>query len=131
MTEATLDLTGRWHGIFNYPDGSPPNEFDAELREATGLITGETREPSDGIDDVAREQCAFLEGTRSGHAVRFVKRYDELHRDAVYYDGTLDDDAKEIAGRWTIQGVWSGTFLMIRPTAHVIADERVAEAPVG
>ena len=130
MSDAALDLTGHWRGVFNYPDGSPPNEFDAELRDVGGVITGETCEPSDGIDDIASDQRAFVEGARTGPAVRFVKRYDELHRDPVHYDGTVDAEATEIAGTWTIQGVWSGSFLMVRPAAQAVAEELQVEAPV-
>lgn len=130
MSDAAPDLTGDWHGIFNYPDGSPPNAFEATLRDVGGVITGETCEPSDGIDDIAAEQRAFIEGARSGHAVRFVKRYDELHRDPVYYAGILNAEATEISGTWTIQGVWSGSFIMIRPAGQAVAEELRVEAPV-
>jgi len=33
----------------------------------------------------------------------------------VGYAGALNEDATEIQGRWSIPGVWSGKFLMIRP----------------
>ena len=130
MSDAGLDLTGHWHGIFNYPDGSPPTEFEAELREIGGIVTGETTEPSDGIEDIAADQCAFIEGRRAGHAVTFVKRYDEMHRDPVHYDGTISDEGTEVSGRWTIAGEWSGTFLMIRPARQEAEAEQEIAAPV-
>ena len=107
MSDAAPDMTGRWTGIFNYLDGAASTAFEAELRDVGGAITGETCEPSDGVGDIDPDQRAFVEGTRSGHAVTFVKRYDELHRDPVAYDGVVDPEGTEIAGTWTIPGVWS------------------------
>lgn len=130
MTDAAADLSGQWHGIFNYPGGAPPNAFEAELREAGGIITGETRERSDDPRDTGHEQSAFIEGRRSGHAVDFVKRYDAMHRDHVVYTGSISDDGTEIAGRWTIAGAWSGSFLMVRPARQEAEVTRKAAAPV-
>ena len=135
MSDAARNLTGDWHGIFNYPHDWPSNSFEAVLRERGGILTGETREPSDGIDDIAPEQTAFLEGTRSGSHVRFVKRYDEIHRDVVHYDGEVNGDATEITGHWTITGAGSGSFIMVRPRANeaeqVMEDVVTLERGVG
>lgn len=129
MSEARLDVTGEWTGIFNYPDPHPPNGFEAVLREVAGTITGETREVSDSAEDVDKIQCAMLDGTRSGHAVTFTKHYDEMHRAAnpVRYDGVLSDEGDEITGRWTIPGHWAGTFMMVRAGGRADAVEREAE----
>ena len=110
-----LDVTGAWEGIFNYPRGLPPGGFRAELRDASGAITGETEERGDA-DQAGLTLHALIVGTRSGTAVAFTKRYDALARaaDPVHYEGTLSPDGDEITGRWTIPGSWSGSFIMVR-----------------
>lgn len=122
-----LDVSGSWRGIFNYPQALPPNSFEAELREAGGIVTGETREVGDGEDEGETILHAYLDGRRSGTGISFVKRYDLLRRAAnpVHYDGTLSPEGDEITGRWTIAGNWSGTFLMVRSSRR--AEEAVRE----
>ena len=64
-------------------------------------------------------------GTRHARAVSFRKTYDGTvpgYR-AVDYAGTLNDEATEIEGRWTILGVWSGKFMMIRPSRTEATEE--------
>ncbi len=120
------DLTGQWEGIFNYPRGMAPNGFAATLVEHSGAITGETHERSDAGHDHSDELVAVVEGERIGSAVRFTKRYDELARAhyAVRYDGTLSPEGDEITGEWTIPGVWSGSFIMVREIGRSVEEER-------
>lgn len=110
------DLTGRWDGIFNYPRALPPTGFVAMLAEQAGTLTGEVEEVGDYGADRGVPLAALVEGERIGSAVRFTKRYDDLARAhyAVRYDGTLSAENDEITGEWTIAGVWSGTFIMVR-----------------
>ena len=111
---ARHDLSGRWRGFFNYPNLLPATEFEAELRDVSGLVTGLTTEPHhDGSGAVLH---AVLEGSREGSLVRFRKTYDDLddYRDTVRYEGRIDSGGDEISGEWNIPGVWSGSFLMIR-----------------
>ncbi|WP_419809339.1 hypothetical protein [Sphingomonas sp.] len=121
------DLSGEWRGIFNYPRGNPPTAFTAFLNDADGALSGHTVEPNlHGGSAIA----ARLDGRRSGTAVTFVKLYEDndVAYDTVAYDGSVDPDGREIAGRWTIAGVWSGTFIMVREReADVGAVSRVAE----
>ena len=67
--------------------------------------------------DALAPSSSTLAGTRSDSAVTLRKTYDGKlpHYHAVDYVGTLNADATEVEGRWTISGMWSGTFLMIRP----------------
>ncbi len=128
---SSRDVTGRWEGIFNYPRGMAPNGFAAELVEQAGAITGETHERSDEGASRGETLVAIVEGERVGSAVRFTKRYDELARAhyAVRYDGTLSPEGDEITGEWTIPGVWSGSFIMVRergrdePVEEVVGEE--------
>ncbi len=107
------DLSGQWTGIFNYPRGLPSTGFTATLRDEAGLLSGETVEPR---YDGAATLHAIIDGRRDGETVRFAKSYDgaDGEYDIVRYDGTVDDAGLEIAGRWDIPGIWSGTFIMIR-----------------
>lgn len=106
------DVTGRWEGIFNYPRTMPPNGFVAMLVEQAGTISGEIEETSDG----GAVLTATVYGERTGSSVRFGKRYADPARAhyAVDYVGTLSPEGDEIVGEWTIPGVWSGSFIMVR-----------------
>jgi hypothetical protein len=122
------DLSGGWDGIYNYPHTAPPTAFTATLRDAAGVIVGETTEP----DDRGGTRHALLDGARQGSAVHFVKSYDDQNRDygSVRYSGTVNGEGTEITGRWDIPGAWSGTFIMVRhageaETAAIRAAETV------
>ena len=120
------DLTGRWDGIFNYPRELPPNGFVAVLVEHGGALTGEVEEVSDHGADRGGQIAAVIEGERIGAQVRFTKRYDDLRRAhyAVRYDGTVAADGDEITGEWTIPGVWSGSFIMVRAAGREVEVEQ-------
>jgi len=120
------DLSGVWHGIFNYPHSLPPMEFVATLIEHHGALSGETEETDSG----GHRLTALLNGHRAGSSVSFVKTYDDRHTHAVHYAGTLDPEATEIAGTWRIPGSWSGTFVMVRPADKTEEVERKAAEPV-
>lgn len=122
----SVDLSGEWIGIYNYPHSAPPNEFQASLRDHDGLVTGETSEPSPKGGTLH----AVIEGRREGGRLHFTKIYDDLtfSTDPVQYDGRIDPGGDEIEGKWTIPGIWSGTFLMVRGAgAGETVAERIAE----
>ena len=129
-----LDLTGSWDGVFNYPRGLPPNGFRAALREHGGAVDGETHERSEQGADRGRTITALLTGSRTGTSVHLTKRYDSLHRThyAVVYEGRLSADGDEITGRWSIPGIWEGTFLMVRQARKAATTaRRVSETVDG
>jgi hypothetical protein len=105
------NLTGVWQGIYSYPNSNPPVSFVATLIETASMLSGTTHEGEGG-----GTLFATLVGGRHGSVVSFVKTYDGTNPDyrRVDYEGRLSGDATEIDGRWTIPGVWSGKFLMIR-----------------
>lgn len=119
------DLSGEWDGVFNYPHGLPPTGFRATLRDQAGALTGETVEEGDA-EEHGTTLIALIEGHRDGAAVAFTKRYDTLGRAyyVVGYDGKVASDGEEISGRWTIPGVWSDTFLMVRSAAALATAAR-------
>ena len=123
---ATDDLSGRWLGIFNYPDNGGAVGFTADIVDGGGRLGGEIHE-TDAIDD-GRPLVARIDGHRSGAAVEFTKFYDEADPggyDLVAYRGTVSGDGNEIAGEWSIPGIWSGSFIMTRPAAEAV-EEQVA-----
>ncbi len=114
--DRSSDLGGHWHGFYNMPDSGPPTPFEAELRDTGGLLSGETSEEGDTPDCYGMILRGVIDGHRSGARVSFTKRYDYLPRAdyAILYEGNLAPGGDEIEGRWTIPGVWSGSFLMVR-----------------
>jgi len=119
------NLTGVWQGLYTYPDGESVS-FVATLIDSGGALSGSTHEPCTDPAAPSGTLYATLAGNRGGSAVTFRKTYDgDLRRyRAVDYAGTLSAEATEVEGRWTIPGVWSGTFLMIRPARKEESVER-------
>jgi hypothetical protein len=126
--QANLDLSGRWTGIFNYPEFHPPNDFEAVLTDLEGAITGTISERDDDPHGSGGTLWSVVEGRRQGSAVTFTKMYEdvELMPEAIFYSGTIQPDGNEISGRWEIPGAWSGTFLMIRESGVAEAAEMEA-----
>ena len=121
------DLTGVWNGLYSYADGRSVS-FVATLIEHGSALTGSIHEPC--IFGRARMLYATLVGSRQGSAVAFRKTYDGrvLGYHVVDYAGTLNAEATEIEGRWTIAGAGSGKFLMIRPSRAAASAERAVTA---
>jgi hypothetical protein len=130
MEEASL--TGVWDGLYNWPDSRPRTPFTAVLIDTGGALSGSVHEVSLSGPLEGRELTAMISGARSGSSVRFTKTYDAkpVRLRPVIYDGQVNADLTEIEGLWTIPGLWSGMFLMIRPrrTAETAkAGERLTE----
>ena len=122
------NLTGVWNGLYTYPSGRLTS-FVATLIDSGGSLSGTTHEP--GL--LGGTLYASVVGSRSESAVGFTKTYDRpglLHRKPIIYEGTLNGDATEIEGRWTIQKVWSGKFMMVRSGGQAAKVERKAVEPV-
>ena len=134
-SESEHDLSGHWHGFYNMPVDEPPTPFEADILDTGGLLSGEISEDGDTPDCYGMTLHAVIHGQRSGTRVSFTKRYDYLQRAhyAIDYEGTLASDGDEIEGTWTIPGVWSGTFLMVRARREEAAEERRAaeRIPLG
>ena len=107
-------LTGVWQGVYSYPMGRlAAVAFTATLIEAGSSLSGSVH-----------EQCTMsgatllfsVSGSRHSTAVAFAKTYlgTGRHYGTILYEGTVNDDATEIEGRWTIPRDWSGRFLMTR-----------------
>jgi hypothetical protein len=110
-------LTGVWQGIYDYPRGAgPTTPFTATLIEAGQSLSGSVHEQCLMHGSPNQTLFATLLGARRDSAVSFVKTYDGSNPayTTVVYDGTLNEEATEIEGRWTVPRNWSGKFLMIR-----------------
>jgi hypothetical protein len=114
-------LTGVWQGLYSYANGGSIG-FVATLIEAGAAVSGSTHETAAQQGGSQAVLYALIDGARSGQRVFFVKTYDGSGgwQHSVHYDGTLNGDASEIEGRWTIPGAIAGRFLMVR-------SERLAE----
>jgi hypothetical protein len=116
-SRSSRSLTGVWQGIYDYPRGAgPTTPFTATLIEAGQSLSGSVHEQCLMHGSPNQTLFATLLGARRGSAVSFVKTYDGSNPayTTVVYEGTLNEDATEIEGRWTVPRNWSGKFLMIR-----------------
>jgi hypothetical protein len=115
-----VDLTGVWDGLFTHP-GHEQVSFTATLIDTGTTLSGSTHEKCMMPACPRRTHNALLDGSRSGSSLSFTKTYDPpgFGYDIVLYEGTLNADATEIDGRWSIPRDLSGKFLMIRSGASV------------
>ena len=132
MADHDLNLSGMWKGIFHYPYRFPPNQFDAELRDFEGHLSGETIETDNVGRSKGQRLVALIEGSRDGNDISFTKQYDDLNRmpSPVHYHGKLSQDGTEISGMWSVAGSWSGSFLMIRSASQRAQQRRMVAETV-
>ena len=112
------NITGVWQGFYSYAD-SANSAFTATLLDSGAHVTGTIHEPDHFGDSDDGMLFAQVAGARNGSGVAFTKTYDGTGGwdHDVTYEGTLNADATEIEGRWTIAGDSAGRFLMIRSGA--------------
>lgn len=124
--EGSRSLTGVWQGLFTYPNEQEPGCFTATLLETGPFLTGSTHEDGRHHDGAQGPLFALIDGEREETMVYFDKTYDGTGGwdHLVRYQGLLSADWTEIEGRWTVPGVWSGKFLMIRSGAKSLAKAR-------
>lgn len=124
--EGARSLTGVWHGLFTYPYEHEPGSFTATLLETGPFLTGSTHEDGLHRDGARGPLFGMIDGEREEAMVYFDKTYDGTGGwdHLVRYQGLLSADWTEIEGRWTVPGVWSGKFLMIRSGARSLARAR-------
>jgi len=126
------NLTGVWHGLYTYPQINKSVSFVATLIESGSSVSGSTHEPCEPGIAASGTLFAAIVGSRLDSAVAFVKTYESASPlyDQVEYDGRLSADGTEIAGRWIIRRVWSGSFLMIRSNGQAAERTRRVAARV-
>lgn len=112
MTGDGRDVSGVWFGRWSSEDPFiHPNSFIAVLEEMGGAVDGSVSETDPEGSEHLR---ATISGGRSGAQIHWIKRYDGGRLShAVYYAGTVNEDATEISGGWRLEH-WSGGFAMRR-----------------
>ncbi|GAL96696.1 hypothetical protein AA0312_1804 [Acetobacter tropicalis NRIC 0312] len=127
----TSSLTGLWQGQFTYPRGYAPEFFTASLLDQAGVLSGAITEKATETTPDHSILYAVLSGHHTGRQVVFVKTYEGTVRaHDVHYSGTVNDDATEISGTWSISGNWSGQFLMIREGQATQDEALLVEAEI-
>lgn len=116
------DLTGLWSGEYWHAgDPLPPVPFSAHLVDTAGSLVGTTLEPNTFAHPGLIELSAELTGARGELSVRFTKLYHAapgVHRDPIFYSGTVDPNFTVIDGKWVMQSSGSpdvaGRFVLVR-----------------
>ncbi|MEP3050917.1 MAG: hypothetical protein ABJP48_07415 [Erythrobacter sp.] len=124
-----LNLTGRWDGVFRYPqDIMPVTPFLAEISESAGVFSGTVIEPDINGSGSA---SAKLDGHREGQSIDFTKVYtmrEAGYENPVDYVGQIAPDGLSITGMWSLLDM-NGSFEMHRDAAaEVLAEQEEALA---
>ena len=125
-----LDLSGKWDGVFTYPEtAGPTTPFLAEISEEAGVLFGTTIEP--GLYKSTSVKALIL-GHRSERSVDFTKTYAGRkagYENPVDYVGQLSKDGLRITGVWSLLD-WNGTFEMTREVGAEVAQKERASVEV-
>jgi hypothetical protein len=134
------DLTGLWSGEYWYVgEPTPPVPFSAHLIDTAGNIAGTTLEPNTFAHPGLLELSADINGARGELSVRFTKLYHAapgVHRDPIFYSGTVDPNFTVIDGEWTLHTPgcpsMSGRFVLVRVSrgAQAVEVEREVELEI-
>jgi hypothetical protein len=124
------DLTGLWSGEYWYVGlGMAPVPFSAHLVDMGGTITGTTLEPNTFAHPGLIELSADISGSRGELTVQWNKLYHPapgVHRDPIFYSGTIDPKFTMIDGDWRIQGL-AGRFVLARISRGAKAEAKARE----
>ena len=111
-------ISGFWAGTYAYPNGIAPSvDFDCELRESGGTVSGEITE-SHGPGQML---VAGITGQLSGNTISFTKRYKTTEPAFLWeiaYSGQVSPKKDHIAGTWRV-GTRQGTFEMHRDAGEL------------
>ena len=123
--DGKINLSGIWQGLYSFQTLDVPISFIATLLERGRSLSGETQETrAQSITNTAQ-----IDGMRHSRLVDFIKTYDDkvtgLQR--VNFAGLISQDASEISGQWSRQDGTGGTFLMVRQSHLVVADEEAGD----
>jgi hypothetical protein len=131
----TASITGVWDGLYIYPRIRKPVPFLAVILDLSGAISGTTQETPREGRSAGHTINAEIVGTHRSGAVSFRKTYVDApvgYNRPIDYEGSLNADRTEIEGHWTIPGLLSGKFLMIRSGSVAIeqAEEKLERIPM-
>jgi hypothetical protein len=128
------DLTGLWSGEYRYPGNFRPTPFSAHLSEANSILTGTTLEPATFGAPGLTELSADIAGARTDLLVRFTKIYHPapgVHRDPIYYSGTVDAKLTSIEGDWRFSSGFVGRFVLVRASRPAAAQATRTTASIS
>ncbi len=128
------DLTGLWSGEYRYPGNFKPTPFSAHLTDTGGSLTGTTLEPATFGAPGLTELSADISGARMELLVRFTKIYHPapgIHRDPIYYSGTVDEKLTSIEGDWRFSSGFLGRFVLIRASRPAAAQSIRTSASIS
>ena len=111
-------ISGFWAGTYAYLEsGVPSVNFDCELREAGGKISGQITE-SHGPGQML---VAAISGQLSGQNIQFIKSYRGGGASFIWdiaYSGQVSPKKDYISGTWRV-GMRTGTFEMHRDAGEI------------
>ena len=136
MAEDGATLTGVWDGLYTYPKVRKPVPFLAVILDLSEAISGTTQETPKEGRSAGHTINAEIVGTHRTGAVSFRKTYVDAPRGydrPILYEGAVNADRTEIEGRWTIAGLLSGKFLMLRSGSMALeqAEKKLERIPMG
>ncbi|MEL6861763.1 MAG: hypothetical protein AAGL11_07985 [Pseudomonadota bacterium] len=129
----TCIISGVWSGRFRREhDNADPVPYSAWLNITNGRLAGSMLEPNSFAEGHGDELDATLRGHVDGNEVIFLKTYQGLDQEPIYYEGEIMDDGNRIVGRWYFG--WpdeiTGTFEMsrdgVRETSQQSSNERAS-----
>lgn len=131
MTKTFPNLSGRWLGRYEYPDGREPVPFEAVIAEDMDLLSGEIEEPNSFARGLGPVLTSSIEGSRDALSVEFRKRYHGFALQACpQYHGDANAELTRIEGKWLFAAEpgFSGRFVMMRkPMAEAKLEREMVE----
>lgn len=113
----TREASGVWTGMFQRDGNDTPEvPFSAWLTVRAGRLSGSTLEPNTFAEGHGDELDALVRGHIDEKEIVFIKSYNGLDQEPVYFEGEIMDHGNRIAGKWYFG--WpdeiSGSFEMTR-----------------
>lgn len=109
------NVSGTWLGNYYYAKAGSASGFEAVFVQSGTALEGSI------LDDCVLGE-AHVSGSFAGNELTFCKIYNSKAREPVYYQGTLAEDGKSIAGTWRINKDCHGAWKAWR-----LDDEKVPE----
>jgi len=124
----THSIAGGWLGTYYYDSHREPSRFEATFSPlgADGRFAGRI------LDDSLLGEASANNGVQTGRSISFVKVYIRPPRShitaPVYYEGTLSEDGKTMAGTWRLTQSTHGTWEARRLWFEEAGEEALQES---
>lgn len=97
----TREISGVWTGKLQRDDDESTDiSFSAWLNERDGRLSGSTLEPNTFVEGQGDELDAVLRGHIDQQDVVFIKSYNGVDQEPVYFEGEIVDQGRRIIGKW-------------------------------